>query len=237
MKWNSRNKKELWLRLCNYQFEDLVTPNMWDQIAAKLGGRNASVKAFAGKLARKHGWNEAFALRAIAEYRKFVYLGVISDFVVTPSDVIDKVWHQHILFSKAYRNFCRDVISYEFDHNPELFPLEGQIEQYQKQYYHTLQLYKQEFGKEATASIWGHTKFDEALITSQKKDMSMANDGGSLYFGDVPLYQSFDAGEDFNDYDNGYSDNDGGADSSDASGDSGSCSSCSSGCSSCGGGD
>ena len=27
-------------------------------------------------------------------------------FGVTPSKVIDQVWHEHILFSRAYRDFC-----------------------------------------------------------------------------------------------------------------------------------
>lgn len=245
MKWNSYNKKELWLRLYNYQFDDLVAPNVWNQIGAKLGVRNASAKAFAGKLARKHGWKEAHAMWAVAEYKKFVYLGVISDFVVTPSVIIDKVWHQHILFSKAYRSFCHDVIAYEFDHNPELLPLPGQTEVYNAQYHHTLALYKKEFGKEAPPAIWGQTKFDETLLAnvkpSKKKELSMAGDGGGSYSGDVPLCQSFAAGERFDGFDGGGFGGAGSGDtwntdsSSDSSGgDGGSCSSCSSGC---GGGD
>ena len=117
------NKKSLWLRLRNYHFDHVVSPGLWDHITAKFGHTNPSLKAFAGKIARKHGWKNSFALHAIDEYKKFVYLGIISDFQVTPSKFIDVVWHEHILFSKAYREFCLDVIQQPFDHHPELLPM------------------------------------------------------------------------------------------------------------------
>jgi hypothetical protein len=59
----------------------------------------------------------------IREYKKFIYLGAVSDFVVTPSKIIDQVWHEHLLFTKAYRDFCSDVPGFSFDHNPKLIPV------------------------------------------------------------------------------------------------------------------
>jgi hypothetical protein len=46
--------------------------------------------AFAHKLAIKLGWNK-FAQWGVSEYQRFIYPGVISGVVVTPSDVIDQV--------------------------------------------------------------------------------------------------------------------------------------------------
>lgn len=245
------NKKELWLRLCNYHFDHLVPASMWDQVLSRFGGTNASTKAFAHKLSVKLGWNDRFALKAVLEYKKFVYLGVVSDFVVTPSEIIDQVWHQHILFSKAYRSFCQEVIEYDFDHSPELIPLLNQTGTYNAQYLDTLDLYRKEFDIEPPAAIWGTPKFDENNVPangyrSKKKEKVLeSSDGGSYtYFDSTPLHQSFEAGESFSDFE-GYGGGDfGGAgaggdwgdSSSDSSGsDSGSsCSSCSSGC---GGGD
>lgn len=158
------NKKELWLRLNSYHFDHLVPANMWEHIQLKFTGANSSTKAFAYKIARKRGWNNAFALRALAEYKKFVYLGIISEFVVTPSRVIDQVWHQHLLFSKAYRSFCQDVIQYDFDHNPELMPLEDQTSTFSAQYLDTIELYKTEFGYAPPADIWGRPKYDEKEV-------------------------------------------------------------------------
>jgi hypothetical protein len=81
------NKMELWLRLKNYHFEHIISPGLWDLIRENFGGPDASTKAFASKIARKHGWNKPFALRAILEYKKFVYLGLVSDFYVFLPDL------------------------------------------------------------------------------------------------------------------------------------------------------
>lgn len=242
-------KKELWLRLHNYHFENIVPPSLWDNVRAKFGGANASAKAFAHKLAVKRGWKDSFALKAVSEYKKFIYLGIISEFVVTPSEVIDKVWHQHILFSKGYRSFCNEVIEYEFDHNPELLPLLTQTGVYSAQYLDTLELYKKEFGTEPPAAIWGNPKFDEAATpqkgfrSKRKEVLADGMDASSYSYDTAPLHQNF--AQDESSFD-GYGGGDfGGAgaggdwsDSSDSGSDGGdsgsSCSSCSSGC---GGGD
>ena len=246
------NKRDLWLRLRNYHFDHLAPVGLWEQLQAKFGNGNASEKAFAHKLAHKLGWSKAFALNAVHEYKKFVYLGVVSDFVVTPSQVIDQVWHQHILFSRAYRHFCQEVIQYHFDHNPELVALEDQTGVFHAQYLDTLELYRNEFGIDPPAAIWGAPKFDERAVpatiyrSKKKESMTVGADGGS--YSDTPLYQSFDPVSDgsfsgflgFEGGDGGgggangsWGEGDGSGDSSDG----GSCSSCSSGCGGCGGGD
>lgn len=153
------NKKELWLNIANYHFDHLVPIHLWDIIISKFGGENPSARAFNEKLSRKLNWDYNFAQKAIWEYKKFVYLGVISDFSVTPSKIIDQVWHEHILFSSGYRDFCRDIINYNFDHNPELIGIDIQTEIFQSQYCHTIELYKKEFGITPPIDIWGETKF------------------------------------------------------------------------------
>lgn len=250
MKTSATAKKELWLRLYHYHFDELVPANLWDKVRAKFGGPDASTKAFAHKLAAKLGWKDSFALWAISEYKRFVYLGVVSDFVVTPSQIIDEVWHQHVLFSKAYRSFCNEVLCYEFDHTPELISSGSQTGVFSAQYLDTLNLYRTEFGTEPPAPIWGTPKFDEEKVAnkefrSKKKEHAYAGtDGGGSYASDVALYQSFDTtnGDSFTSFGGGDGGG-GGAGSSWGDGDSGgdggsdggsSCSSCSSGC---GGGD
>lgn len=248
-KTNDMDKRKLWLRLKDYHFDHMVPASLWEQIQARFGARDASTKAFAYKVARKTGWSHAFALKAVHEYKKFVYLGVVSDFVVTPSQVIDQVWHQHILFSKAYRSFCQDVIRYDFDHNPELIAMDDQTGAFQAQYLDTLELYRTEFGVDPPADIWGAPKFDNRLVLSaagyHSKRKEKAAAGVDVSYSDDPLYRSFDPVTDGSFYGFlGFGDGDGGGagaggdwgdgDSSDSGGDS-SCSSCSSGCGGCGG--
>ncbi len=189
------DKKELWLQLRTYYFDHVVQPGLFDRIAAKFGNANPSYHAFAHKIARKHGWKTGFALRALNEYKKFIYLGLVSDFHVTPSKIIDVVWHEHLLFSKAYREFCDQVIHQPFDHFPELVPMEDQTGRFSAQYLDTITLYKKEFDLDPPVDIWGNTKFDQEQVkqngfTSKKKET--LGDSGSMY-DSTPLYNHFES--------------------------------------------
>jgi hypothetical protein len=186
------NKKELWLNIANYHFDNMVPTHLWDHIAAQFGGQNPFTKAFADKLSRKLNWDKSFALRAIWEYKKFVYLGVISDFSVTPSKVIDQVWHEHLLFSSGYRKFCKDIIQYDFDHNPELIAVGSQTETFQSQYYQTIELYKTEFGTIPPQEIWDSTKFEETIEKIKKTKKNQPDAVYSDYSVEsAPLFSMF----------------------------------------------
>jgi hypothetical protein len=188
------DKKELWLRLRDYHFDHLVPKGLWNNIQARFSGVDASTKAFANKIATKYKWENGFALRAVWEYKKFVYLGVTSNFNVTPSKVIDQVWHQHILFSRAYRKFCADVIEYEFDHHPELLPFDDQTSIYNTQYGDTLDLYKKEFNQTPPADIWGVPKFDKkevATAAALENSQTFTYVGIGNYSHQSPLHSSF----------------------------------------------
>ena len=180
-------KKDLWLRLRDYRFADIVPTHLWNRVTEAFGGADASTQAFANKIAQKHHWHPRFALRAIGEYRKFVFLGVSSDIVVTPSKVIDTVWHEHLLFTRAYREFCRDVLGRDFDHHPELMPSEEQTDVYAQQFQATLDRYFMEFHVMPPTDIWGTPKFKRDY-TVVRKDESATVGGGA----DLPLYAQFD---------------------------------------------
>src|SRR6266481_9757036 len=85
---HKKSKTELWESLQDYHFTNLVPIHLTDRVAEMFGGKDASTKAFASKLSRKLGWTAEFAFRAIAEYKKYVFLGVISTENVTPSKII-----------------------------------------------------------------------------------------------------------------------------------------------------
>ncbi len=184
------NKKDLWQAIKWYHFDHLVPPSFWDVVKETFGGYDASTKAFANKIERKHNWDFNLAMKAIFEYKKFVYLGVISDFAVTPSKIIDVVWHEHLLFTDAYRTFCNDIIKHEFNHYPELMVDELQTKKFETQFQKTLDLYQSEFGIKPPDAIWGLAKF-EKRITYNDDSSSI---GGSMmdYQGDsAPLYSHY----------------------------------------------
>jgi len=226
------NKKELWERIRDYKFNNLVSHSTWVDIIEKLGAKNAPVRAFANKIMKKHHLPRAFVFRAIEEYKKFVYLGIISDFIVTPSKYIDLIWHEHLLFSKAYREFCSDVIHYQFDHQPELVAIEDQTELYTIQYLETLDLYRKEFGMEPPENIWGTPKFNKERIAESKrsKKKNYDNSIGADFSSDEPLFLQYDGNFDheFSGFDGGdfggggasgdFGDSDGGGDGGGCSG-------------------
>ena len=75
-----------------YHFKHLVPSHYGLRLQQLLAEKMHLQKPY--KIARKLEWKHRFALRAKREYKKFICLGAVSDFVVTPSKIIDQVWHE-----------------------------------------------------------------------------------------------------------------------------------------------
>lgn len=104
-------------------------------------------------LKRNNGWSQHFVLRAVEEYKKFVFLAMVADHQVTPSDQVDQVWHQHLLFSDAYWNdFCPRVLGRPLHHEPTRGGAEER-RRFQHLYLATLARYREHFG-EPPLDLW-----------------------------------------------------------------------------------
>lgn len=102
---------------------------------------------FIAHLMHSNGWDRAYALRAVEEYKKFVCLAMVANHQVTPSDQVDQVWHLHLLFSEAYWNdFCPRVLGRPLHHHPATGG-QGERERFHQQYLATLASYQRSFGK------------------------------------------------------------------------------------------
>jgi hypothetical protein len=187
-------KKSLWLALERYNFDHVVPPSLGDRVMKAFGGPDASLQAFATKLSTKLGWELDFTLRAIEEYKKYLFLGLVSRHSVTPSRVIDEVWHAHILFTRAYRQFCQEVFGHPFDHDPELIPVDEQTGVFQAQYLATLDLYRREFGSEPPAEIWGTPKFKRLVQDAgfEPREKHMDGVAAGAVPERAPLHRMFD---------------------------------------------
>lgn len=109
---------------------------------------------FTDRLAQENGWSPAFAKRATEEYKKFVYLAMIAGHPVTPSDIVDQVWHLHLTFTRSYwEDMCGRVIGKPLHHGPTLGGA-AEDAKYREQYTATLQLYEREFGTPAPLAVW-----------------------------------------------------------------------------------
>ncbi len=74
---------------------------------------------FSAKLAHEQNWTTSFTARAIEEYKRFCYLAVTAGHPVSPSEVVDEVWHLHLTYSYNYwKVFCPEVLQMPFHHHP-----------------------------------------------------------------------------------------------------------------------
>lgn len=54
------------------------------------------------------------------EFKRFVLLAGLGIFPIAMiSPLVDEVWHQFILFTKQYRDFCYDTIGFFLEHTPD----------------------------------------------------------------------------------------------------------------------
>lgn len=113
---------------------------------------------FSARLARENGWKLEFALQAIHEYKKFMFLLCVSGEPLTPSDEVDQVWHLHLIYSKLYwEDFCTKVLERPIHHNPTQG---GQAEgdKFTDWYARTFAVYEQYFVKQPPKNIWPPAK-------------------------------------------------------------------------------
>lgn len=129
-------------------------PELWHRLMDFTVGRTDVALTFVQRLARENGWAPEFAARVFEEYRRFVYLCMVSPWPMTPADAVDQAWHLHLTYSRSYwHDLCRTILGRPLHHGPtEGGPAEGR--KYRKNYEATLALYTREFGAPPPADIW-----------------------------------------------------------------------------------
>jgi len=106
---------------------------------------------FALRLAKENFWTQHFTAKAILEYRKFMYMAATSNFMVSPSPVIDDVWHQHLIHSQSYNEFCK-LLGKRIEHIPSTRS-DVDRHRFEQAKQKTHELYQSTFG-EAPWDIW-----------------------------------------------------------------------------------
>lgn len=108
---------------------------------------------FSVKLAWQYRWSGVFTHRAIREYKKYIFLLMVTDRTLSPTTTIDRVWHQHILYTRSYwEDLCGDVLNRSLHHTPGLGGRDEGLKYYQ-QCSDAIALYKDYFGP-PPADIW-----------------------------------------------------------------------------------
>jgi hypothetical protein len=127
---------------------------LWTAINAFELDDDSSSLTFSDRLAKENGWSKEFALRAIEEYKKFMFLICVINQPLTPSDEVDQVWHLHLLYTQSYwKEFCAEVLKREVHHGPT----KGGIQESTKfsdWYSKTLLCYKEKFNNDPPTDLW-----------------------------------------------------------------------------------
>ena len=116
-----------------------------------------------GKFSSKGEYQEAFT-----EFKKFSALNIFypNKRIGMPSEKVDEVWHQFILFTQKYNGFCEEFLGYFLHHSPHISStpksrkLEGAI--------NFARTYQDIFGE--IPSIWKNGKYDFSQVGSSGCD-------------------------------------------------------------------
>lgn len=71
------------------------------------------------RVQKKHSdWSRAKVMELIREYKNFLYVCARDESENVPSAEVDEIWHEHILFTKDYEDWC-NFLGRKIHHNPE----------------------------------------------------------------------------------------------------------------------
>ncbi|HOX81601.1 MAG TPA: hypothetical protein PLJ60_03215 [Chryseolinea sp.] len=133
---------------------------LWEKIAAFNFDDPMSEYGFSTRLATENFWTIGFTQKAILEYKKFMYLAGTSDLMVSPSEIIDIVWHQHLIFTQSYSDLC-NIIGKNIQHIPSTHNKED-FEKFKLAKHRTKKLYNENFEAQPP-EIWDYSDMYETL--------------------------------------------------------------------------
>ena len=121
-------------------------------------GSDSDVLTFSDRLCRENNWSKLFAERCIEEYKKFIYLAIVSDTPVTPSDEVDQVWHLHLTYTQSYWiDLCQTILGRPLHHGPTKGG-DNESNKYRSQYQATLDKYAEVFKQSPPLEVWPNCK-------------------------------------------------------------------------------
>ena len=124
---------------------------LWNQIENFDLDKPNDQYGFSTRLAFENSWTIYFTKTAILEYKKFMYLVATSNEMVSPSEIVDIVWHQHLIFTNSYSDLCT-ILAKRIEHIPSTHN-KAEHEKFHKAKEVTKNLYELNFGKQPE-EIW-----------------------------------------------------------------------------------
>lgn len=153
----SLSTEEASRRISNFSFDDVGTE-----------------RPLKMRLMLKKGWDDRFTELAIEEYRKFlliVYYSTQRGEMVVPSEVIDEVWHEHLLDSPSYwGRLCRETLYCDLHHR--VAKSAGSEAICQREYRQTFGRYQSLFNSVPPKEIWGELPPAPAFAPTRRSSSS-----------------------------------------------------------------
>lgn len=143
-----------------------MNTTLWHEIEKFDFDFPLSEYSFSTRLAYENYWTEAFTKKAIEEYKKFMFLAATSGVMVSPSEIVDIVWHQHLIFTESYSDFCK-ILGKQINHIPSTHKKE-ENEIFSLARKRTKELYEQNFG-EQPKEFWEHSSIDQIFDLKASK--------------------------------------------------------------------
>lgn len=144
----------------------MMNKDLWGKIEQFDFNNPSSEYDFTLRLANENYWTQNFTQQAILEYKKFMYLAAVSDMMVSPSEIVDTVWHQHLIFTKSYHEFCQ-ILEKQIQHIPSTHNKED-FQKFKLAKERTTKLYETHFGNQPE-NIWNHSNPYESLNLKKSK--------------------------------------------------------------------
>jgi hypothetical protein len=146
---------------------DSLEKQLWYRIRDFRLDLPGAALQFTDRLRRENDWEMSYAVRAVMEYKRFMFLIACSDRPLTPSDQVDQVWHLHLLYTISYwKEFCQGVLGMEIHHGPTKGGVAEQ-DKFAEAYERTMTLYRQKFERVPPEDIWPPTevRFAEVIFS------------------------------------------------------------------------
>jgi hypothetical protein len=139
---------------------------LWQKVEAFSLEPSFSEYGMTLRLAQENYWTEDFTEKAILEYKKFMYLAAVADAMVSPSYIVDIVWHTHLIFTQSYTAFC-DVLGKRIEHIPSTHKRE-EFDRFQQAKTRTQKLYNEHFGPQPEI-FWEYDTIHKPLLLDKSK--------------------------------------------------------------------
>ncbi|MEC4048904.1 DUF1399 domain-containing protein [Flavobacterium sp. SUN046] len=143
-----------------------MNKELWDKILKFEFDNPPSEYGFSIRLANENFWTKEFTELSILEYKKFMFLAATSESMVSPSEIVDTVWHQHLIFTQSYHDFC-NLINKQIQHIPSTHNKE-EFDKFRRAKERTKILYTDIFGEQPNA-IWEYNNMFESLNLEKSK--------------------------------------------------------------------